>query len=99
MTNHTLQTLKRKNTDTDTKRKKKSRIDNGQADIMQEWPNFRFHSVFEQWQRTACAVMGLPFVRSNRVSQGGANIVLTCHTDWKRSEEMVTVYFAPFLIK
>ena len=32
----------------------------------------------EQWQRTACAVMGLPFVRSNGVCQGGANVVLTC---------------------
>ena len=68
---------KRKNTDTDTKPPKKSLIDNRQADIMQEWPNFRFHSVNEQWQRTACAVMGLPFVRSNGVCQGGANVVLT----------------------
>ena len=39
------------------------------------WP-FKFYSVDEQWQRNACATLGLQFVRSNRLRPGGPNVDL-----------------------
>ena len=41
-----------------------------------EWPELVFHPVDEDWQSMACAVVSVPFVRSNRTHSGGATVVL-----------------------
>jgi hypothetical protein len=41
----------------------------------QLWP-FAFHSVDEQWQHNACAIMGLHFHGTTRVRPGGPNVPL-----------------------
>ena len=45
-----------------------------------EWPELVFHHVDEDWQRVACAVVSVPFVRSNRTPSGGTTDVHT-HKD------------------
>ena len=37
---------------------------------------FRFHSVDVQWQRNACATLGLRFEKPNGVTRGGPDVVL-----------------------
>ena len=41
-----------------------------------EWPELVFHPVDEDWQRVVCAVVSVPFIRSNRTHSGGATMVL-----------------------
>ena len=41
-----------------------------------EWPELVFHPVDEDWQRVVCAVVSVPFIRSNRTHSGGATVVL-----------------------
>ena len=58
---------------------KKAKIESQQLPQEQVvWPSFRFHSVDNNWQRTACAVLSLSFVSSNTVHPGGADVVLAC---------------------
>ena len=42
---------------------------------LQVWP-FKFHSVNEQWQRDACATLGVEFRQSNRLRPGGPDVPL-----------------------
>ena len=43
---------------------------------LQVWP-FSFYPVDEQWQRNACAIMGLQFRRKNSMTPGGPDVALT----------------------
>lgn len=68
------------------KRKKLESTPEGipRSTTMHGQPAYTFHTVDEQWQRNTCAVLGLDFVRSNRVSSGGSNINLTRPKNIKR---------------
>ena len=41
------------------------------------WPELRYHQVNEQWQRVMCPILGLRFVRPNRLGDGGPDVILT----------------------
>ena len=41
------------------------------------WLNRRYYQVNEDWQHCMCAILGLNFVRSNRLGGGGPNVILT----------------------
>ena len=47
----------------------------GKVDGM--WPHLRYHQVNEDWQHCMCAILGLNFVRSNRLGGGGPDVILT----------------------
>ena len=53
-----------------------------------EWPELVFHTLDEDWQRVVCAVVSVPFIRSNRTHSGGATVVLRCphHTQTIRGD-------------
>ena len=41
------------------------------------WIHLRYHQVNEDWQHCMCAILGLNFVRSNRLGGGGPDVILT----------------------
>ena len=49
----------------------------GNIILQEEWPECRFHSVDEEWQKVACGVLNIPYHCKNGLSQGGANVILT----------------------
>ena len=62
-----------------------------QVDMMcTEWPELElvFHSVDEDWPWVACAIVSVPFVKSNRIDSGGATVVLRHphHTQTSRGD-------------
>ena len=64
------------------------------------WPELVFHPVDENWQRVVCAVVSVPFIRSNRTHSGGLVVLLwflDVHTTHRQSEGMVIAFFVPFL--
>ena len=61
-----------------------------------EWPELVFHPVDEDWQRVVCAVVSVPFIRSNRTHSGGATVVLR-RPHHRQLEVMVIACFVPFL--
>ena len=49
----------------------------GNIILQEEWPECRFHSVDEEWQKVACGVLNIPYHCKNGLSRGGANVILT----------------------
>ena len=41
-----------------------------------EWPELVFHRVDEDWQMVACAIVSVPFMRSEHTLAGDATVVL-----------------------
>ena len=53
------------------------------------WLNRRYYQVNEDWQHCMCAILGLNFVRSNRLGGGGPNVILTRPLAVKRMTAIV----------
>ena len=63
-----------------------------------EWPELVFHPVDEDWQRVVCAVVSVPFVRSNLEHTLVVLLwFLDVHATHRQLEEMVIACFVPFL--
>ena len=59
----------------DPSAKKLSNSNDFNTGQLQVWP-FKFYSVNEQWQRDACATLGVDFRQSNRLRPGGPDVPL-----------------------
>ena len=42
-----------------------------------EWRNYRYYPVNEEWQRCACELLGIRFVRPFQWQDGGPHVILT----------------------
>ena len=42
-----------------------------------EWPNYRYHPVYEDWQRRTCELLGIRFIRPFQQQDGAPDAVLT----------------------
>ena len=66
------------------------------ASVNRVWP-FKFHSVDEQWQRSACVALGLEFQKANGVSPGGSSMPLT-RPNMRKIKEMAIACLGPCLV-
>ncbi len=78
MTSKTLPKKRKTSSKCDDEKPPQKRRSNKDFDprVQQVWP-FPFYSVDEQWQRNACAAMGLQFREKARLRPGGPQVPLT----------------------
>ena len=70
---------KRPNPDKRSTASKRSKtvVEDEVAIVSAEPGNLKFHTVNVQWQRWACALLGLEFIGANQMRQGGPHVALT----------------------